>query len=92
MELAENVDAAADFAGVEDCIQGFPGQDFDLQEFTFIFFRAVHGDDYGATVVADALGMDVCAIEGCFDDGGFFGVRGGREGNLRALRGKLDYC
>ena len=74
MELAKDMDAAAEVAGVGGSVEGFPGQSFDLQELSFVSFRAIDGDDYGASVVADALGVDVCAIEGGADDGGFFGV------------------
>ena len=74
VELAENMDAAAEVAGVGGCIQGLPGQGFDLQELAFVFFRAVHGDDHGAAVVADALWSEACAAEGGFDDSGLFGV------------------
>jgi len=92
VELAEDMDACAAVAGIGGCIQGFPCQVFDLQEFALIFFRAVHGDYHGAAIVADALWVEACAAKGSFDDSGFFGVRGGRVGDLRSLRGELDYC
>jgi len=82
VELAENMDAAAEVASVGGRVQGLPGQGFDLQELAFVFFRAVHGDDYGATIVADAFWVDVCAAEGGFDDGGLFGVGEGRQGRV----------
>ena len=97
MELAEDMDAAAEVAGIGGRIQGIPGQGFDLQEFALIFFRAVHGDDYGAAVVADALWVDVCLAEGGFDDGGFLGVGESRQRSvfspaLPALRGIIEEC
>ena len=82
MELAENMDTAAEVAGIGGCVQSFPGQDFDLQELAFVFFRAVHGDDYRAAVVADALWVDACAVKGGFDDGGLFGVGESRQGRV----------
>jgi len=95
VELAEDMDAAAEVAGVGGSVQGIPGQDFDLKELAFVFFRAVHGDDHGAAVVADALGVDVCTVKGGFDDGGLFGVGESWQGNvlspaLPALRGVIE--
>jgi len=95
VELAEDMDAVAEVAGVGGSVQGIPGQGFDLHELAFIFFRAVHGDDHGAAVVADAFWVDVCAAEGGFDDGGFLGVGEGRERSifspgLPALRGIIE--
>jgi len=82
VELAENMDAAAEVAGVGGRVQGLPGQCFDLQELTFVFFRTVHGDDYGAAVVADAFWLEACVAEGGFDDGGLFGVGECRQGRV----------
>jgi len=82
VELAENMDAAAEVAGVGGCIHGLPGQVFDLQELAFVFFRAVHDDDYRAAIVVDAFWVDVCAAEGGFDDGGLFGVGECRQGRV----------
>ena len=79
VELAENMDTAAEVASVGGRVQGLPGQDFDLQELAFVFFRTVHGDDYGATIVADAFWLEACAENGGFDDGGLFGVGEGRQ-------------
>jgi len=95
VELAEDVDAAAEVAGVGDCIQGLPGQSFDLQELAFVFFRSVHGDDYGAAIVAYAFWVDVCAVKGGFDDGGLLRVgegwqRSGFSPGLPALRGVIE--
>ena len=74
MELAEDMDACAAVAGAGGCIQSFLGQGFDLLELAFVFFRAVHGDDHGAAVVADALWMDVSAAKSGIDDDGLLGV------------------
>jgi len=79
VELAENMDTAAEVAGVGGCIQGLPGQSFDLQEFALVCLWAVHGDDYWAAIVAGALGVDVCAAEGGADDGRLFGVGESRQ-------------
>jgi len=95
VELAEDMDAAAEVAGIGGRVQGLPGQGFDLQELALVFFRAIHGDDYGAAVVTDALGMDICAVEGGFDDSGLLGVGESRQRNvlspgLPALRGIIE--
>ena len=47
--------------------------------------------------MADALGVDVCAVKGGFDDGGFFGVGEGPQGSvfspgLPARRGIVEKC
>jgi len=64
VELAEDMDAAAEVAGIGGSIKSFPGQSFDLQEFALVFFRAVHGDDYGAAVVADAFWSEPARLRG----------------------------
>jgi len=95
VELAEGMDAAAEVAGVGGSVQGIPGQGFDLQEFALVFFRAVHGDDHGAVIVADAFWVDVCAAKGGFDDDGFLGVAESRQRSvfspaLPAFRGIIE--
>jgi len=95
VELAEDMDAAAEVAGIGGRIQDLPGQGFDLQELTFVIFRAVHGDYHEAAVMADALGVDVCAVKGGFNDGGFIGVGQSRLKSafspaLPALRGVIE--
>jgi len=95
VELAEDMNAAAEVAGFGGCIQSLQGQSFNLQELAFVFFRAVHGDDYGAAIVADAFWVDVCAVKGGFDDGGLLRVgegwqRSGFSPGLPALRGVIE--
>ena len=82
MELAENMDTAAEVAGVVGCIQSFPGQYFDLQELAFVFFRAVHCDDHRAAIVADAFWLEACAAKGGFDDDALFGFGECRQGRV----------
>jgi len=82
VELAENMDTAAEVASVGGRVQGFPGQGFDLQELAFVFFRTVHGDDYGAAVVADAFWLEACAVECSFDDGDLLGVGESWQGRV----------
>jgi hypothetical protein len=48
VELAEDMDADAEVAGIRRRVQGIPGQGFDLAELAPVIFRAAHHDDNGA--------------------------------------------